>query len=200
MGPIESLDAIVTRHVSAIHGAACSAAAGGDATWDGLLRHYGVTPFDPRERALIVRGMRLSRGATPAEVRVVLLEVQRWAERELVRIRSDGAPLGSSALGLLSDRIAFLADRETSTYEQMLGLPRLRVSEPATPPVAAAPSLASIFANADQTSKQAGWATSKHAHVNSLTCVHCGGPQERPMDFMCRYCRRPIAGTLEPTQ
>jgi hypothetical protein len=192
MGPIESLDALLTRHVSAIHGAARSARAGGDAGWDDLLRHFGVTPFDEAERALIVKRMGLSRGATPAEVRVVLLEVQRWAGQELARLRSVEAQVGSAALGPLGDRVASLAERETLAYEQMLGLPP--PPPPAPPPAAVAPSLASIFANAEQTSKEAQWGSAKYRQVSSLTCVHCGGPQEQPMDFMCRYCRRPIAG------
>jgi hypothetical protein len=69
----------------------------------------------------------------------------------------------------------------------------------AAPAQPAAPSLASIFANAQQTSKEVPWANVKHKNVATLTCVHCGGPQEQPADFMCKYCRRPIAGSLEPT-
>jgi len=189
MGPIESFSELVAQSVSAIHTAAASAAPGGDANWDGLLRHYGVTPFDVGERALIVQRMGLSRGATPAEVRVVLLAVQRWAEAELARLRSDPAVATAASLGPLSERIASLAERETSAYERALGLPRAPAPRPAAP----APSVASIFANADQTSKEAEWGSAKYRQVSSLTCVHCGGPQERPMDFLCRYCRRPIA-------
>lgn len=193
MGPIESLDELVTRHVGTIHATASSAAAGGDASWDELLRHYGVTPFDARERATIVEHMHLGRGATPAEVRVVLEGVARWAEQELGRIRSDPALVGSRSLETLSGRLAALAERETFAYERMLGLPLPPTPEPAGPP--AAPSLGSIFANATHTSKAAEWAGPKYKAVSSLTCVHCGGPQEVPMDFMCRYCRRPIAGS-----
>jgi hypothetical protein len=62
----------------------------------------------------------------------------------------------------------------------------------------AGPSIASIFQNAQQTSKEVPWAGMQYKQVATLTCVHCGGPQEQPSDFMCRYCRRPIAGSLKP--
>ena len=70
---------------------------------------------------------------------------------------------------------------------------------PAAPAAPAAPSLASIFANAQSTSKEVPWANMKHQSVLNLNCVHCGGPQEQPQDFMCKYCRRPIAGAIKPT-
>ncbi|MFO0570147.1 MAG: hypothetical protein U0263_31175 [Polyangiaceae bacterium] len=201
MGPIESLDALLTQHVAAIHGTARHARAGGDEAWDALLGHYGIAPFDARERALIVQHMGLARGATPAEVRVVLQGLQRWAEHELARSSADPTLAGSPSLAGLAARVAALADRETDAYERMLGLPPPPPPAPApAAPAPAAPSLASIFANAQQTSKEVPWAGQQYRQVNHLTCVHCGGPQEQPMDFMCRYCRRPIAGTLSPTQ
>jgi hypothetical protein len=70
---------------------------------------------------------------------------------------------------------------------------------PAPAPSPGAPALASIFANAQQTSKEVPWADMKFKQVGALTCVHCGGPQEQPADFMCKYCRRPIAGSIKPT-
>jgi hypothetical protein len=39
----------------------------------------------------------------------------------------------------------------------------------------------------------------KYKSVLNLNCVHCGGPQEQPQDFMCKYCRRPVAGSIKPT-
>jgi hypothetical protein len=94
-----------------------------------------------------------------------------------------------------------LVDAEVSAYERALGIPP---SVPMAAPVVAAaapagPSLASIFANAQQTSKEVPWAGMKHKSVVNLDCVHCGGPQEQPQDFMCKYCRRPIAGSIKPT-
>lgn len=201
MGPVEALDAALAQHLSAIQNAAISSPPGGGGPWDVLLRHYGHAAFDPQERAMIVSCMRLSRGAVPAELRVVLIGLQGWAQRELDRLRATGVANGSPNVDGLQHRIAMLVDAEVSAYERALGIPP---SAPMAPPVVAAaapagPSLASIFANAHQTAKEVPWAGQTYKSVVNLNCVHCGGPQEQPQDFMCKYCRRPIAGSIKPT-
>lgn len=201
MGQAEALDATLTQHVCTIHATAAGAPPGGGPAWDALLRHYGIAPFGPQERTMIVQGMRLSRGAVPAEVRVVLQGLQAWAGQQLCAFGQDPSAQA------LRQRVAELVDRETSAYERMLGIPppmscptRTGPPTPMEPAPPVAPSLSSIFANAQQTSKEVPWAGQKYKVVATLTCVYCGGPQEQPMDFMCRYCRRPIAGTIKPTQ
>jgi hypothetical protein len=201
MGPVEALDAALLQHLSAIQRTAISSPPGGGSEWDTLLRHYGHAAFDPQERTMIVSCMRLSRGAVPAELRVVLIGLQAWAQGELGRLRASGAAHGSPTLPGLEQRIASLVDLEVGAYERALGIPP---SAPMTPPAVtpaapAGPSLASIFANAQQTSKEVPWAGMKYKSVVNLNCVHCGGPQEQPQDFMCKYCRRPIAGSIKPT-
>lgn len=201
MGPVEALDAALMQHLSAIQRAAIASPPGGGTEWDTLLRHYGHAPLDPQERAMIVQCMHLSRGAVPAELRVVLVGLQAWAVNELARLRGSGAAHGSQSLPALEHRIASLVDAEVGAYERALGIPP---SAPMPAPVAApaapaGPSLASIFANAQQTSKEVPWAGMKYKSVVNLNCVHCGGPQEQPQDFMCKYCRRPIAGSIKPT-
>ena len=151
---------------------------------------------------MIVSCMHLSRGAVPAELRVVLIGLQGWAQRELDRLRATGTANGSPNVDGLQHRIAMLVDAEVSAYERALGIPPSAPMAP--PPVVAAaapvgPSLASIFANAQQTSKEVPWAGQTYKSVVNLNCVHCGGPQEQPQDFMCKYCRRPIAGSIKPT-
>jgi hypothetical protein len=203
MGPVEALDAALVQHLSAIQRAAISSPPGGGAEWDTLLRHYGHAAFDPQERAMIVSCMHLSRGAVPAELRVVLIGLQGWAQRELDRVRASGVANDLAVrahVDALQHRVAMLVDAEVGAYERALGIPP---SAPAGPVVVAAaaagPSLASIFANAQQTSKEVPWAGMKYKSVVNLNCVHCGGPQEQPQDFMCKYCRRPIAGSSKPT-
>jgi hypothetical protein len=195
MGPIESLDAAITHHVQAIHRAAVACPPGGGPEWDGLLRHYGLAPLDPSERTFIVTHMRLSRGAVPAEVRSAFVGLQKWAHAEVDRLRNRGHATPPH----LFQRLSELVDRETSTYERSIGLAPLPPPAAAAPPPAyappnGAPALASIFANAQSTSKEVPWANQKYSAVQTLNCIHCGGPQEQPLDFMCRYCRRPIAG------
>lgn len=201
MGPVEALDAALLQHLSTIQRTAFSSPPGGGADWDTLLRHYGHTPFDPQERAMSVSNMRLSRGAVPAELRVVLLGLQGWAQGELGRLRASGAAHGSPTLPQLEHRIASLVDFEIAAYERALGIPpSVPMAQPVVEAAApAGPSLASIFANAQQTSKEVPWAGMKYKSVVNLNCVHCGGPQEQPQDFMCKYCRRPIAGSIKPT-
>jgi hypothetical protein len=202
MGPVEALDAALMQHLSTIQRTAFSSPPGGGGEWDTLLRHYGHTPFDPQERAMSVSCMKLSRGAVPAELRVVLLGLQAWAQGELGRLRASGAANGSPTFAGLEQRIAGLVDHEIGAYERALGVPPSApmVQQAPPPPAApAGPSLASIFANAQQTSKEVPWAGMTYKSVVNLNCVHCGGPQEQPQDFMCKYCRRPIAGSIKPT-
>lgn len=196
MGSGEALDAALTQHLAAMHRIAAASPAGGGAEWDALMRHYGVAPLDTRERATIVAQMRLSRGAAPAEVRMVLAGLKAWAQGELARMHPAGPDW-------IRQRVEGLVEQEMASYERGLGIappppdgPQVGPA-PASPP--GAPSLASIFANAQQTSKEVPWAGMKWKQVGTLTCVHCGGPQEEPADFMCRYCRRPIAGSIKPT-
>jgi hypothetical protein len=56
-----------------------------------------------------------------------------------------------------------------------------------------APSVGSIFSNASATAGQAPWANVKVAPANVLVCVHCGAPQQTPLNFVCKYCSKPMA-------
>lgn len=200
MGPVEALEAAIAQHLGTIQRIAWNAPAGGGPEWDGLLRHYGIAPVDGQERAMIVSCMRLSRGAVPAEVRMAFQGLTQWAERELSQLQANGHG-HHPAFAALQQRVASLVDVETAGYERAIGIVP---APPAPPPVVAAaaptgPSLGSIFANAQATSKEVPWAGMTYKSVGNLSCVHCGGPQEQPQDFMCKYCRRPIAGSIKPT-
>lgn len=179
-----SFEAALRQHLDVILRTASNAPPGGGPDWDGLLRHYGIAPLAHDERQMIVQCMHLSRGAAPAEVRMALVGLAQWADNEAKRT-------GGFVTGLEG-----FVDREMASYERSIG-----VAPPPPPPPAAnagMPGLASIFANAQQTSKEVPWANMKYKQVANLNCVHCGGPQEQPADFMCRYCRRPIAGKVNP--
>ncbi|MEJ7731101.1 MAG: hypothetical protein WKG00_18035 [Polyangiaceae bacterium] len=198
MGPVAHLDTAIAQHTGAIRAAAVACAAGGGPAWDAMLAHYGVARLADDERRQIVTAMRLSRGAVPAELRMLMAALERWALGQLAGLAATAGPEGD-ALAALERRLATLVDAETAAYERALGI--VPAPPAAPPPAAAAPApigLASIFANAHETSKQVPWANQVYANVATLTCVHCGGPQETPADFMCRYCRRPIAGTRAP--
>ena len=205
MGPVEALDAALEQHLSAVQRTAFGAPAGGGPEWDGLLRHYGITPLDAGERGMIVQYMRLSRGAVPAEMRMVLGGLRAWALGEIDKIRQSGtATQNDTRFVQLQQRVETLVDAECAGYERALGVAPPAPAAPAAPAIVAAnapkgPSLGSIFANAQKTSQEVPWAGQKFNIVGTLNCMHCGGPQEQPQDFMCRYCRRPIAGSIKPT-
>jgi hypothetical protein len=194
---VDALASAIVAHVRAVRETAAASPAGGGPAWDALLQHYRLAPFDLRERAMVVQCLRLTRGATPGEVRMALAALVAWATAEAGRLAQDPS-LAPEAAGLRA-WIDALVDGETREYERSIGV----VPPPPAPAPAAAapaaPSLGSIFANAQQTSKEVPWANMKYETVTTLTCVHCGGPQEKPMDFMCKYCRRPIAGATLPT-
>lgn len=198
MGSVDALNAALQQHLQYVLGAAASSPPGGGPAWDAVLVYYRVTAHDAGERQMIVQYMRLQRGATPAEVRAVLEGLRTWAMGEIERLRADPALGASQELGQFHAHVQALVDRETSAYERSIGIVP-PVAPPAAPPKPAAPSLGSIFANAQQTSKEVPWANMQYKQVATLTCVHCGGPQETPLDFMCKFCRRPIAGTIKPT-
>ncbi len=194
---VDALAAALRQHVDYVLNAAASSPPGGGPAWDEVLRFYRVTAHDAQERTMIVQYMRLQRGATPAEVRAVLEGLRTWAFGEIERLRTDPSIAQSPALGQLHGAAQTLVDRETANYERSIGIQPAPV---APPPKLAGPSVGSIFANAQQTSKEVPWADMSYKQVATLTCVHCGGPQETPLDFMCKFCRRPIAGTVKPTQ
>jgi hypothetical protein len=195
---IDALASAIVAHVRAVRDTAAASPAGGGPAWDALLHHYRLAPFEPRERAMVVQYLRLTRGATPGEVRMALAALVAWATGEANRLAQDPS-LAPEVPGLRA-WIDALVDGETREYERSIGVVAPAAAPPPAPaPGPAAPSLGSIFANAQQTSKEVPWANMKYETVTTLTCVHCGGPQERPMDFMCKYCRRPIAGSTLPT-
>ncbi len=198
MGPLETFEALLGQHLRAVYETAAASPPGGGPAWDALLAHYGVHGVGPQERAMVVQAMGLVRGPTPGEVRIVFDAVGRWAQAELGRLAADPAVSAQPRAAWLAQQLTTLAQVQTEQYERSV-VPR--APPIAAPPVVApaAPALASIFANAQQTSKQVPWANATYDQVATLTCMHCGGPQEKPQDFMCRYCRRPIAGKLEPT-
>ena len=163
MGSPEALSASLQQHLRYILDTASSSPAGGGPAWSALLAHYGIRAFDANERAMSVKYMNLARGALPSEVRVVLEGLRDWATREL---QASSAPNAA-----LQNEIASLVYREIARYELSIGL----VPQIASAPVVAStgPSLGSIFANAQETSKEVPWANMKYRpghepHVRAL--------------------------------
>lgn len=193
MQSLAALEAALTQHLTALRGAALGSPPGGGPAWDELLRHYGYTPLGPDARRASVAELRLTRGAVPAELRAVLAGLAQWARAEIEGLRLRGAGGEQPSFAALEQRIGGLVDAEMHAYERALQIAP-PIAHPAPAPKPAAPSLASIFANAHATSKEVPWAGQRYEAVVSLTCTHCGAPQDKPDDFICRFCGRPIAG------
>ncbi len=172
----------LNRHLGAVLGAAYGCPPGGGRAWDQALAWYGVQPLPANERVGEAMGRNMSRGAVPREVTRVLDAIAAWALRELDAI----APyLGADPrFAPLRHRVCTLSAFETGRYEAAV-----------MPPAASSPSVGSIFANASATAGKAPWAMVKVEPNSVLVCMHCGAPQQRPLDFVCKYCRKSLAGT-----
>jgi hypothetical protein len=62
-----------------------------------------------------------------------------------------------------------------------------------TPAADADLSIANVFANAAQTSQQAPGANAQVPASLTMKCPTCGASQEKPLDFLCKYCRNKMA-------
>jgi hypothetical protein len=138
------------------------------------------------------------RDAPPAEVHAQLVAFcNEWRPH----VENSANHFGDAAWGArMLQTLAELPDHETKEYARRMGivLPDTSVSDQASPsPVGAgaAPKKASsVFANAKATSKDQPWkaqaATYKQSY--SMSCVHCGAPQQVELDFICKFCRKSV--------
>ena len=165
-----ALSELVEAHVKAILDAARAAPPGGGRAWDQVLAFYGVTPDPAAARLAEVQRSEMASGAVPVEVRRALVAIASRASAELLRRpwRADE----QSQRGLIELRLARVADEEGARYEASTR-PR---------------QTASVFANALHSSKQVPWAKPAPESTLVLSCRACGAPQERALDFKCRYC------------
>lgn len=170
----EQLEVAVQQHVQAVTAAAWGSPPGGGHGWDQVMQHYGLQPAPAVDRVNEAASRGMTRGAIVSEVRRVLDAIAAWAQAQL-------SACGPGPIhGVLSVRFAQLASAEIQRYEAAVTPQR-------------APSVGSIFANASSTAGQAPWAHVKVSPSNVLVCVHCGAPQQTPLNFVCKYCSKPMA-------
>lgn len=117
---IDALASAIVAHVRAVRETAAASPAGGGPAWDALLQYYRLAPFDPRERAAVIQYLRLTRGATPGEVRMVLAGLVAWAMGEASRLAQD--PCLAPELPRLRAWLDTLVDGETREYERSIGI------------------------------------------------------------------------------
>jgi hypothetical protein len=184
---LAALEAQVAGHVAWIRGAALAAPPGGNRAWDRVLAHYEAAPDPAVTRLEEAAKAGQSRGATVRELRRALGAMAARAEPELARIATSadsGDAALASRIGALRGWIGRLTDEETARY----------AAEVCPPKAAVAASVGGIFANVQATAKQTPWANMTFDPANVLECPACGAPQERALDFTCRYCRSPMHG------
>jgi hypothetical protein len=132
------------------------------------------------------------RDAPPAEVHAQLVSFcNEWRPH----IENSARHFGDAAWGTrMLQTLAELPDRETTEYARRMGivLPDNSVSNQAPP--APAKKAASVFANAKATSKDQPWkaAAATYKQSYSMSCVHCGAPQQVELDFICKFCKKPV--------
>lgn len=142
-------------------------ALGGDATWDALLAELGVRPLSPEERRRhVAEGPKRSRGALPVEVRWAITAVY---ER-----------------GRAAYRAMDMSDESERLERRLRGLVEEVTREHLARTSAAAPTTASIFANARATTPSYGGGVK--AGIGQMKCKACGGPRKTQELGPCVYC------------
>jgi hypothetical protein len=190
-GWLAAFEQNVEAHVQGVLAACRAAAPDGDAACDELLRRHEAQPDPLLARVVASQNPTAPRGASPDELRRVLEAVATRAQAELHAFVATSPTAATLPVhGRIAARLASMALHESNRHREALASARSGL------PAAPAVSVGGIFANAARTAPETPWAQSyqQGAAANTLTCAHCGGAQERPLDFACRYCRKPMGG------
>lgn len=149
-------------------------ALGGDASWDAVLVELGLQTLPPDERRRhIAEGAKRVRGALPIEVRWAISAIQERARTALrtLDMRAE-TPEENDLVRTTERRLHTLVDDVTKAH--------LARCAPA------APTTASIFANARATTPNYGGGVK--AGMNQMKCTMCGGPRKTEELGPCVYC------------
>jgi hypothetical protein len=133
------------------------------------------------------------RDAAPAEV---LARLTAFCREWLPHVQGSARHFGDAAWGArMTQTLAELPQRETAEYARKLGIvqPDIGMSNQA-PPDPASAKKSSIFANAKATAKDQPWKANAETYkqVYTFSCVHCGAPQQVELNFVCKFCGKPV--------
>lgn len=187
---LEGFERNVEGHIRHTVQTAQQAAPTDDPTWVELRQRYRVAADPLIARWVASLNPTRPRGASSEELRLVLEALSAWAMGELQAFRQQAKGVENN---LIFQRIyTYLTQfplQEIVRYREALVASSL-----GQPAAGAAPAVGGIFANAAKTAAETPWAATyqQGAQANTLVCMHCGSAQERPLDFLCRYCRKPL--------
>ena len=185
MGPVAHLDTAIAQHLDGIRAAAVASAAGGGPAWDAMLAHYGVARLADDERRQIVAAMVYRAAAVPAELPELLAgwSVARGSGRARCQAGPEGtrSPRSSAAGPAVRRR----ARRLRAPWRRAPPPPQRR--RPPRPP----PSAGFLFATPTRPRSRS---SGQPVYANVATRPRARADRMTPA-ILCRYCRRPIAGT-----
>ncbi len=182
---VETLERRLEEHLSYLRGAALACPPGGARPWDDALAHYRVPAEPAHVRVQTASDSQQRAGAIVAEFERALSALARFADEEVTQtfsmevLAAVPAPV-AHRVEMLRARLRTLSKIEGERYAHEVG---------ANAPKTVSASVSSVFANAQSTAKMTPWANVKIDPATVMTCITCGAPQERPLDFKCRYCR-----------
>lgn len=195
---LRQIDANLDGHVRWILQSASACPPGGNRSWDQVLAHYGAAPDAALARLEEAQQAGQARGATLKEVRRAIDAMIAAARSELDRLVPPTAwGMANTSDPAFEHYVASLRAKLTSIPDEALA----RYTSDVCPPKAAvAASVNSVFANVQATAKLTPWANVKIDPAKVLECHACGAPQEVALDFVCRYCKSPMARQKEPSR
>lgn len=182
---VAAIEQRLDQHVTYLRGAALACPPGGAKPWDEALTHYQVSAEPPHVRVQAARDSQQRSGAIVLEFERAVAALARFAEQECDATFSKEllvglAPPVAHRVEMLRARLRTMPKVEAERYANEVG---------AHAQTSVASSVGSVFANAQSTAKMTPWANVKIDPATVMTCWTCGAPQEKPLDFKCRYCR-----------
>jgi hypothetical protein len=133
------------------------------------------------------------RNAAPADL---FAQLTAFCRDWLPHVQASANHFDDAAWGVrMTQTLAALPQRETAEFARRIGivLPDTSVPNPTGPqPTPAKKS--SVFANAKATAKDQPWKANAETYqqVYTFSCVHCGAPQQVELNFVCKFCGKPV--------
>lgn len=187
---LNEIEQRLEQHVKYLRDTAAASPPGGGTQWDQALAFYRVTPDSTVDRLRVIQGTGQHRGASTEEFRRAMETLAAFAKDELSKTLATARVNDAESrhkVEVLNERLRLLPSAQCTVYASLVGAAVHGESSVGA-------SVGGIFANAVNTAKLTPWANI-HIDPSTVTCCKtCGAPQEKQLDFKCRYCRQPLFG------